>query len=164
MIFVFASMFEYSSTTNTKAAFSGDSTILTNTGYVPLKSIHGKLVRGYNGGEWSYTHVLKNRFPQPLFHVVLSDGRTIDCSQDTQFFVDDNFNSMSLYEILKHYRQTLETKPEIYTNKITSEHSYEYQKLIEYSELSSSAVDTYYPTTIDSAHRAFINNILLRCW
>ena len=158
-------MTTYTSTTDSKAAFSGNSKLLTNNGHITLNTHCGKLVRGYNGGDWSYTHILKCRETQPLVRVTLSDGRSVDCSLDTHFFIDDNFNSMSLDDILSHYRQTLEKRPEIYTNKNSTHHAYEFQKLITYDPIENEAIhSTYHITTIDSAHRAFINNILLRCW
>lgn len=154
----------YSIYTDSKAAFSGDSVIMTNDGSPMLRNSVGKLLRGYNGAEWSYTHVVKSKTPQPLFEVKLADGRSLKCSLDTYFFINENFNSLSLRNILIHYQQFKEVQPEIYTNCIKSSDSYEYQHIVSCIAVKNDEKYTYYVDTIDAAHRAFINNILLRCW
>lgn len=67
---------------------SGDTQILTSSGYLPIKSIVNEIVEVWNGTEWSYTKVQFTGIDE-LYKVTLNNGMTLDCTSDHEWLTWD---------------------------------------------------------------------------
>lgn len=67
---------------------SGDTRILTSTGYHPIADLVGQTVRVWNGEEWSETVVKKTGTSQKLVTVTLDNGTELRCTPYHKFYVE----------------------------------------------------------------------------
>ncbi len=65
---------------------SGDTMILTDTGYHPIKELQDKTVNVWNGEEFSETVVRKTGQDQELVSITFSNGSTIKCTPYHKFY------------------------------------------------------------------------------
>ena len=65
---------------------SGDTLILTDVGEVRIADVVDTVQRVWNGEEWSPVTVYKTGENQELVRVVLTDGRTLDCTKYHKFY------------------------------------------------------------------------------
>jgi len=68
---------------------AGDTLILTEAGYQPIKSLANQWVLVWNGQQWSQVKVFRTGYNQPLLRVTLSDGSTLRCTHDHHFWVQE---------------------------------------------------------------------------
>ena len=73
---------------------SGDTKILTTTGYVPIETLAGKIATVWNGYEWSESPVEQTGSNRTLYRVTMSDGSVLDCTGYHKFYVKDDFDSL----------------------------------------------------------------------
>lgn len=66
---------------------SGDTKILTDKGYYPIKSLVDKKVNVWNGKEWSEVTPRKTGENQGLLKIVLNNGKWLRCTDYHKFFV-----------------------------------------------------------------------------
>jgi len=64
---------------------AGDTPILTDAGYVPIKELTGTKARVWNGKEWSLSPVLQTGNDQKLLRVTMNDGSFLDCTEYHKF-------------------------------------------------------------------------------
>ncbi len=69
---------------------SGDTMILTNRGYHPIKSLAGKVVTLWNGDQWSKSTVQQTGENMKLVRVTMSDGSYVDCTEYHKFSIRDS--------------------------------------------------------------------------
>lgn len=65
--------------------------ILTREGYLPIGVLKDEPVEVWNGQEWSETTVIKTADKAKLIRVHLSDGSSIDCTPQHDFYVKENY-------------------------------------------------------------------------
>ena len=68
---------------------SGDTKVLTSTGYQEIDSLENKEVKVWNGLEWSNVTVRKTGTNQNLVRVTLSNGAYIDCTPEHKFYTHE---------------------------------------------------------------------------
>jgi len=66
---------------------SGDTMILTSSGYLPIKDLKDQKVKVWNGQEWSDTIVRQTGTNKDLIRVNLSNGTSIDCTPEHNFYI-----------------------------------------------------------------------------
>jgi len=66
---------------------SGDTMILTSSGYLPIKDLKDQDVKVWNGLEWSETTVRQTGTNKDLIKVSLSNGTSIDCTPEHNFYI-----------------------------------------------------------------------------
>ena len=147
----------YSDTIDSSFAISGDCMILIDKAYVKVSKAFPRIVRGWNGADYSYTKINKTLTPQQLVNVKLTDGRNIECSINTYFIIDEALTSVKLKDLLKAKKHT------IYTNMQGRTEDYDYVDIHSVMPVEKQSDITYTITTVDSAHRVFINDIMIRC-
>lgn len=152
----------YTNYASNSTSIGDDSVILTNTGHEYINTLYPKLVRGWNGMGYSYTKINKPTNKQQLFSVQLADGRSLKCSLSTEFIVGENGESMSLNDLIMKKRTKKIPKIYVYTNIAMRTDCFDYIEML--SVKLTNEVCNYCITTIDSNHRAFINDIMIRCW
>lgn len=111
------------------ACVTGDTEILTDSGYIPIQDCVGKLTRIWNGFEWSEVVPKVTGTNQEIVSVLLSDGRSISCTKDHKFITHDG-REVSINELeqgaklLKHTYPVIENnsteKPWAYTQGFIS--------------------------------------------
>lgn len=69
---------------------SGDTLILTKTGYLPIKTLNNSSVEFWNGVKWSKALVVKTGTGQTLYHVKMSDGSSVKCTGNHKFSIKEN--------------------------------------------------------------------------
>lgn len=74
---------------SSNACVTGDTTVLTNTGYTKISSIVGKETIVWNGFEWSKVIPALTNKNQDIFSVTFSDGRSIQCTKYHSFVLAD---------------------------------------------------------------------------
>lgn len=68
---------------------TGDTKILTSKGYLPIKSLEGKMVDVWNGAEWSKSvMVFKTSDQAPFVTVSLSNGMYLECTPNHEWLID----------------------------------------------------------------------------
>lgn len=65
--------------------------ILTDAGYVEIKSKAGEFVNVWNGQEWSEVQVVKTGEDQKLVTVVLDNGLDLDCTLYHKWYIVDDY-------------------------------------------------------------------------
>lgn len=83
-----------------------ETTVLTRQGEVPIITLAGQSVEIWNGEQWSLSQVAKTGENQPLLHVRLSNGKTLDVTEYHKWYVKDPQNSESMIE-----KRTVELQP-----------------------------------------------------
>ena len=106
--------------------YSGNSVLLTSHGEIYLKDNVNKLVRVFNGNDYSHCRIIRSNNKLKLFRVTLSDGRWLDCSIHSHFLIDGNSASLSLYDLVRKYRKMKGLKPNIYTNIASNTETFDY--------------------------------------
>ena len=66
---------------------SGNTLILTSSGYLPIKDLKDQHVKVWNGLEWSETIVRQTGTNKDLIKVSLSNGTSIDCTPEHNFYI-----------------------------------------------------------------------------
>lgn len=66
---------------------AGDTMILTEKGYVPIKKISGQKVSLWNGDQWSTAAVEQTGTNQKLYRVQMNDGSYVDCTAYHKFSI-----------------------------------------------------------------------------
>ena len=66
-----------------------ETTVLTTKGHEPIIDLIGKKTTVWNGREWSDVTPFQTSEDDELMTVVLSDGKTIDCTLDHDFYVQN---------------------------------------------------------------------------
>lgn len=69
---------------------SGDTPILTTSGWIPIKLLEDKRMQVWNGVNWSVSLIRKTSDKAQLFRVELSDGTYIDCTSHHEFLLPGN--------------------------------------------------------------------------
>ena len=72
--------------------------LLTDQGEFPIVSLEGKNVNVWNGEEYSSVDVMKTGENQSLYRVVLSDDRTLDCTEYHKWYLF-NGREVRTYEL-----------------------------------------------------------------
>ncbi len=72
---------------------SGDTEVLTEQGYYPIRDLANKTISVWNGSEWSDAPVRQTGINQTLYRVTMSDGAYVDCTDYHKFFVRDQYGS-----------------------------------------------------------------------
>lgn len=65
---------------------SGDTLILTNEGYKPIRGCSGNTVTVWNGKNWSRVNVVQTGVQQEMIQVSLSDGTRLKCTPYHKFY------------------------------------------------------------------------------
>jgi ribonucleotide reductase beta subunit family protein with ferritin-like domain len=66
---------------------SPDTRILTESGYFPIGTLEDKVVKVWNGEEFSEVTVVKTGDNDKLLHVTLSNGMELDCTEGHNWFI-----------------------------------------------------------------------------
>lgn len=69
---------------------SGDTIILTDNGYLPIKDLDGKIVNVWNGTKFSPAPVSKTGENQELIKITTSDGCELKCTIYHKFHINEN--------------------------------------------------------------------------
>ena len=64
--------------------------ILTDNGYITIGENEGKIVKVWNGKQWSETQIVKTGENQKLLKINFSNGSTIECTPYHKFYIDLN--------------------------------------------------------------------------
>lgn len=64
-----------------------ETTILTDKGYIEIKSLEGKNVNVWNGEEWSNVNVVKTNDDELLIRITMSDGSFLECTKYHKFYI-----------------------------------------------------------------------------
>ena len=72
----------------TNPCLRGDSKILTDKGYFPIKDLVGKIVNIWNGYEWSTVEPAVTGHNQKMLRVAFSNGSTVDCTHYHKFVLN----------------------------------------------------------------------------
>jgi ribonucleotide reductase alpha subunit len=64
-----------------------ETTVLTREGQIPISELAGEIVEVWNGEEYTKTTVVKTGILVPLLTILLSDGRSIDCTEYHKFYL-----------------------------------------------------------------------------
>lgn len=67
---------------------SGDTLILTNTGWIRIDTLVGKQVTVWNGCEWSEVTPFKTGTDQQLLEIKFSDGSKLKCTEYHKFYIN----------------------------------------------------------------------------
>ena len=67
---------------------SGDTMILTDDGYFPIKSLENKNVKVWNSKQWSNTFVKKTGINQKLLKIKFSNGLELKCTEYHKFYIE----------------------------------------------------------------------------
>lgn len=70
---------------------TGDTLILTQTGYQPIESLVGELVTVWNGFEWSEVTPRVTGYNQPTLRIKFSNGRSLHCTPYHQFVLATDY-------------------------------------------------------------------------
>ena len=75
--------------------------ILTDKGYIEIKSLEGKSVNVWNGEEWSKVLVTKTNDDEALIRITMNDGSFLDCTKYHKFYIQsgestDKHNKMKI--------------------------------------------------------------------
>ena len=93
-------MMEYSKYSKSKTGFPGDSVLmLDETSTATLKSLAGKVFQIWTGNDYSFATVKPTCWKGSLFKLKLSDGRTLTCSRNQRFFID-NPDGIRAYNVM----------------------------------------------------------------
>lgn len=65
---------------------SGDTLVLTDQGYLPIKELVGKEINAWNGYEWSKVTPKQTGSEQSLVRVELDDGKYLECTKYHKFY------------------------------------------------------------------------------
>lgn len=66
---------------------TGDTKILTDSGYQPIQNLAGQTVNCWNGKEWSMTPIFQTSDGQEVLTVTLSNGQTIEATPYHKWYV-----------------------------------------------------------------------------
>jgi ribonucleoside-diphosphate reductase alpha chain len=82
---------------------AGDTQILTDQGYVEIKSVAGQYVNVWNGEEFSEVEVMKTGAEQPLITVNCSNGMSVKCTPYHKFHIETSStpSKQSIPEIIE---------------------------------------------------------------
>ena len=150
---------KYENKSNSLIAFSGDSKILTQEGWISLNKCSNKVIRCWNGTDYSFISVKPSLTNQPLFEVKLNDERTLLCSLYVEFLY---FNKLSikLKDIIKKKQKHEIQQISIYTNKIDSLSTFEFVNMISV-KLYKNNKQTFNVSSINCNHNIYIDNVLI---
>jgi ribonucleoside-diphosphate reductase alpha chain len=70
---------------------SGDTPIMTKTGYHPIAELQDQEVKVWNGEQWSDTVVRQTAEEAKMIRINFSDGAHIDCTEYHKFFVQNEY-------------------------------------------------------------------------
>lgn len=89
-------------TVQTNLCVHGDTLILTDEGYHPIRELTDKMVNVWNGEEWSKVTPMKTGENQQLITVSFSNGSEIKCTPYHKFYIllDDNTVEMRAIDLL----------------------------------------------------------------
>lgn len=81
----------YGEIESTNPCWSGDTLVLTENGYIPIKKLtkRGKMVKVWNGHEWSEVLPEVTGYNQNMYRVTLSDGSSGKCTAYHKFIRED---------------------------------------------------------------------------
>jgi ribonucleotide reductase alpha subunit len=65
-----------------------ETTILTDQGHLPIRSLCGQRVNVWNGEEWSEVDVMQTGKDQPLIEVHVQDGTVVHCTPYHKFYIE----------------------------------------------------------------------------
>lgn len=71
---------------------TGDTKILTSSGYIPIEELEDEYVSVWNGEEWSEVEVLKTGINQEVFEVKTDSGHTIKATPYHKWYVQEGYN------------------------------------------------------------------------
>lgn len=71
---------------------TGDTKLLTSTGYVPIKELWGRTVKVWNGEEFTETRVLKTGTNQKILKVTLSNGAVLKCTEYHKWYLQNTYH------------------------------------------------------------------------
>lgn len=77
----------YAKTRTVYRGVASGTTLLTDQGPVAISTLMGQTVPIWNGTVWEKAAIAMAGSDQPLYRVVLSDGRTLDCSAGYPWFI-----------------------------------------------------------------------------
>lgn len=75
----------------TNPCVTGDTPILTDKGYIPIKECVGKIVAVWNGGCFSYVAPQVTGENQPIMTLTFSDGSELRCTPYHKFYIQRGF-------------------------------------------------------------------------
>jgi len=75
---------------------SGDTLILTDTGFYEIKTLENVNVNVWNGNQFSST-VIQYTGKQKLYDVILSNGLNLKCTDEHKWFIDNNNKKEIIY-------------------------------------------------------------------
>lgn len=76
----------------TNLCVAPETLILTDKGHVKISSFENQTVKVYNGKEFSETKVVKTGENQKLIKIILSSGKSLECTEYHKFYIDkDNW-------------------------------------------------------------------------
>lgn len=85
----------------TNPCVSGNTLVLTDTGYYPIKDLVGYTVNVWNGESWSAVNPELTNTNQLMLRVILSNGAKIECTQYHKFHVIRKENSEEVVKVVE---------------------------------------------------------------
>jgi ribonucleoside-diphosphate reductase alpha chain len=78
---------------------AGDTTVLTDQGHIPIKSMVGKSVNVWNGEEWSNVTIRQTGTNQQLVRVTTDSGQTLDCTAQHHFYTQNSYSKSAIKRV-----------------------------------------------------------------
>lgn len=93
---------------------AGDTPILTERGYLPIKSLAGKTVSVWNGDQWSNAPVQQTGVNKRLYRVLMSDGSYVDCTAYHKFSIKDEHGDFVEVRAIDLCNGDISEEPKLY--------------------------------------------------
>lgn len=90
---------------------TGDTLLLTTQGQRPIAHLVGRKMQVWNGHEWSMAKVEKTAENQEIWRVILSNGKSLDCTEYHKWYVKDDRLKDILFEQAVTIFRTNQLKP-----------------------------------------------------
>jgi ribonucleotide reductase alpha subunit len=133
---------------------SGDTLILTNSGYQRIDGLVGKNVSIWNGYEWSDVTPFKTGSDKKLLHIKFSDGSELKCTDYHVFYIKNNQKNC-----LKIEARSLRTGHEIIDFKLPDSDIVRQVNVVSVEVITNQVFDTYCFTE-PKRHTGIFNGVL----
>jgi ribonucleotide reductase alpha subunit len=80
--------------TSNICCLSGDTLVLTDSGYQRIDSLVDKKVKVFDGENWLFTNSFSQRGIAPLYRIHLANGTFVDCTDNHRWFVASNYTQI----------------------------------------------------------------------
>ena len=153
---------EYYQFSESTTGFPGDSTLmLDESSTATLESLSGKVFQMWTGNDYSFATVKPTRWKGRLFKIRLSDGRTLTCSRNQRFFIDNRLSHLSLNEFQQLKKRKRIPKMAVYTNQSNNPKYFNEYDITDVSKIEDNKT-RYVVLTLDSTNRCYINGIFVK--